>query len=50
MGLPDDYILPRRPTAAYHLAGDGVAVPAVRFLAQHILEKLIAPDEGRRAA
>jgi DNA (cytosine-5)-methyltransferase 1 len=33
MGLPDDYRLPARPNDALRLAGDGVAVPAVRFLA-----------------
>jgi DNA (cytosine-5)-methyltransferase 1 len=34
MGLPDDYRLPARPNDALRLAGDGVAVPAVRFLAE----------------
>ena len=41
MGLPDDYILPSRYNDAYHLTGDGVAVPVVRHLAQHIVEPLI---------
>lgn len=40
MGLPDAYLLPRSYNDAYHLAGDGVAVPVVRFLAEHILEPL----------
>lgn len=42
MGLPDTYILPKNYNDAYHLAGDGVAVPVVRFLAEHILEPLLA--------
>ncbi len=42
MGLPDEYILPARYNAAYHLAGDGVAVPVVRHLAEHLCEPLLA--------
>jgi DNA (cytosine-5)-methyltransferase 1 len=42
MGLPEDYVLPENYNEAYHLAGDGVAVPVVRFLATHILEPIIA--------
>ena len=42
MGLPDTYALPKNYNDAYHLAGDGVAVPVVRFLAAHILEPLLA--------
>lgn len=42
MGLPDTYILPKNYNDAYHLVGDGVAVPVVRFLAEHILEPLLA--------
>lgn len=41
MGLPDDYILPGNYNEAYHLTGDGVAVPVVRHLAAHILEPLL---------
>lgn len=37
MGLPDRYKLPERYNDAYHLTGDGVAVPAVRYLAENIL-------------
>lgn len=37
MGLPDTYMLPRRYNDAYHVVGDGVAVPAVRHLAEHII-------------
>lgn len=42
MGLPDSYALPANYNEAYHLAGDGVAVPVVRFLAAHLLEPLLA--------
>jgi len=44
MGLPDSYKLPENYNEAYHLSGDGVVVPVVRFLAAHILEPLL--DEG----
>ncbi|MCR9221808.1 MAG: DNA cytosine methyltransferase [Alphaproteobacteria bacterium] len=40
MGVPDDYPIPKSATAAQHLFGDGVAVPVVRWLAQHLLEPL----------
>jgi DNA (cytosine-5)-methyltransferase 1 len=39
--LPDDYKLPNDYVAAYDLMGDGVAVPAVRWLAQHCLEPIM---------
>ena len=42
MGLREDYILPESYYEAYHLTGDGVAVPVVRFLSEHILEPLAA--------
>ena len=41
MGLPDSYALPKAATSALHVAGDGVAVPVVRWLAQEILEPLL---------
>lgn len=40
MGLPETYVLPERYNQAYQLAGDGVVVPAVRFLAETLLEPL----------
>jgi DNA (cytosine-5)-methyltransferase 1 len=40
MGLPDSYRLPERYNDAYHVAGDGVAVPVVRHLAGALLEPL----------
>jgi len=42
MGLNHDYILPARYNDAYHLAGDGVAVPVVTHLARHIFEPVLA--------
>jgi DNA (cytosine-5)-methyltransferase 1 len=41
MGLPDSYKLPTNYNQAYHLCGDGVAVPAVRFLADNVLNPLV---------
>lgn len=48
MGLPDDYPLPPRYNDAYHLVGDGVAVPVVVWLARHLLEPAV--DDGAVAA
>lgn len=42
MGLPDSYVLPPAATGALHVVGDGVAVPVVRWLAEQILEPLLA--------
>jgi DNA (cytosine-5)-methyltransferase 1 len=50
MGLPDEYMLPSKYKEAYHLVGDGVAVPVVRFLAAHILEPIIAPTVSDQLA
>ena len=41
MGLPDTYVLPERYNDAYKLAGDGVAVPVVRHLAEAIFEPIL---------
>lgn len=49
MGLPDSYRLPDSETAGLYLAGDGVCVPAVAWLARCLLEKLLA-RAGERAA
>ena len=42
MGLPNTYKLPDKYNEAYHLIGDGLAVPVVRFLSAHILEPALA--------
>lgn len=41
MGLPDDYVLPARYNDAYQIAGDGVCVPVVRYLANSLLEPIL---------
>ncbi|HEY8566601.1 MAG TPA: DNA cytosine methyltransferase [Beijerinckiaceae bacterium] len=41
MGLPDDYVLPKNYNEAYHLTGDGVAVPVVRHLAANLIEPIL---------
>jgi DNA (cytosine-5)-methyltransferase 1 len=50
MGLPDTYQLPDNYNEAYHLSGDGVAVPVVRFLAAHLLEPILSAREAPRKA
>lgn len=50
MGLPDDYALPVNYNEAYHLAGDGVAVPVVRFLAAHLLEPILVSAVAEKEA
>lgn len=50
MGLPDSYSLPQNYNEAYHLAGDGLAVPAVRYIAAHILEPLLAASREMKLA
>ena len=51
MGLPDEYLLPENYNEAYHLTGDGVVVPVVRFLAEHIVEPVIShAKRSQRAA
>lgn len=50
MGLRDDYELPANYNEAYHLTGDGVAVPVVGHLARHIFEPMLAPPRAVTAA
>lgn len=45
MGLEDTFKLPERYNDAYHVAGDGVCVPVVRYLAHHVLEPLIGRED-----
>lgn len=45
MGLADDYRLPARYNDAYHLIGDGVCVPVVRYLAENLLERLLTLEK-----
>ncbi len=50
MGLPDSYLLPENYNEAYHLTGDGVAVPVVRLVAKYLLEPVIEHQSMRAAA
>lgn len=50
MGLPDGYRLPPNYNEAYHLTGDGVAVPVVRHLAEHVFEPILAGLENSAQA
>lgn len=47
MGLSDEYRLPKKYNEAYHLTGDGVAVPVVRHLAAHLIEPFLRTAEAR---
>lgn len=49
MGLEDNYKLPRSYNAAYHLTGDGVAVPVVRHLARHLFEPVVEASRAARS-
>jgi DNA (cytosine-5)-methyltransferase 1 len=51
MGLPDTYKLPDNYNEAYHLTGDGLAVPVVHHLSRHIFSPIIAlATEGQKRA
>jgi DNA (cytosine-5)-methyltransferase 1 len=50
MGLADSYRLPRNYNEAYHLTGDGVAAPVVRYLARHIFEPVLGEAAADRQA
>jgi DNA (cytosine-5)-methyltransferase 1 len=50
MGLDNDYILPNNYNEAYHLTGDGVVVPVVRHLAEHIFEPVLSLVEPQASA
>jgi len=50
MGLPEDYVLPERTTAALKLCGDGVCVPVVGWLAENILEPALRQQRKSKAA
>jgi len=49
MGLPDEYKLPRSYNEAYHLVGDGVVVPVVRYLAENLLEPIVLSHQPKGA-
>jgi DNA (cytosine-5)-methyltransferase 1 len=47
MGVPDAYPVPERYNQAYHLFGDGVAVPVVRWLEERLLRPLAGAAGGK---
>jgi DNA (cytosine-5)-methyltransferase 1 len=49
MGIPETYKLPSSYNEAYQIAGDGVAVPVVRWLSQHLLSPLATRDDKMEA-
>ena len=47
MGVGDNYQLPDNYREAYGLMADGVVVPVVRYLAEHVLKPLLVADADR---
>lgn len=43
MGVEDSYRLPEKYSEAYHLMGDGLVVPAVSWLSDHLLIPILTP-------
>ena len=50
MGVPDNYPMPKGYNDAYHLFGDGVAVPVVAWLERHLLRPLAASRSLQQVA
>lgn len=50
MGLSEAYRMPARYNQAYHVAGDGVAVPIVRYLDAQIFQPVLALGRAQAAA
>jgi DNA (cytosine-5)-methyltransferase 1 len=50
MGLPETYKLPAGYNDAYHLAGDGVALPVVRHLSTNLLVPILTANGDERIA
>jgi DNA (cytosine-5)-methyltransferase 1 len=50
MGVPDSYPLPSNYNDAYHLFGDGLVVPVVSWLGEHLLKPLVTGESAKRAA
>ena len=49
MGLDDNYMLPDRYNDAYHVAGDGVCVPVVRYIASQLVEPILGIGDRSQA-
>lgn len=50
MGVPDNYPLPTKYNDAYHLFGDGLAVPVVGWLSKYLLTQIAAASQVMIAA
>lgn len=50
MGVPDSYHVPKGTLAGLKIAGDGVAVPVVSWLSEHLLAPLIACARSQSSA
>lgn len=50
MGLADEYVLPDKYNDAYHIAGDGVCVPVVRYIAEQLLEPILSAADSASEA
>ena len=50
MGLPDSYQMPEGFNQAYKVAGDGVAVPVVRYLDETLFQPLLQAPLQQKAA
>lgn len=50
MGLPDEFIMPERYNQVYKVAGDGVAVPIVAHLDQHLFQAILQAKSKQAAA
>jgi DNA (cytosine-5)-methyltransferase 1 len=46
MGLPEEFKLPENYNETYHLLGDGLAVPVIRYLAEGLLTTFLALPEA----
>lgn len=49
MGLPDSYRLPKSHSRAIKVAGDGVAVPVARFIADHALSPILEHQDRAKS-
>ena len=50
MGVPEDYAVPSKYNDAYHLFGDGLAVPVVSWLNLHLLLPLASSSLVKMAS
>lgn len=50
MGIPENYPIPANYNDAYHLFGDGLVIPVVRHIEEHLLRPLIHTSAQAKAA